>query len=616
MGRIFIFLVSLLGLAGCVTEQTFIDSKKQVRNFEFDKNDAAKTRLILGLSYLENNHYEQAKFNLEKALDFAPERADVNYSIGYYYQLVGEMKQAESYYLKAIKLEPKNPDTFNNYGTFLCNNKQPEKAERYFKQAIDISKYTRAAESYENMAICALLSNQYNKASQYYELSYKHNPTRPNIAVSLAGLNYATGDLVAALDFLGRYNRLKAPSPRGALLGYILENKRGRISEANKYAGQLKTDFVNSAETNLLLTNLVKNSEFELLKKKYSEQFRIGSASTPKIKITPKTESSAIGHNKHKRLQGLSAPSSLTSAALSVSEYKKEIQQKVDMFSAPLSDTERVELPTQLENTVSLQKEAPLPAEQVMVSEVTVAELVNDRAETDKQNKYLKLPKVNLTVPRYEVKEADNLFRVSKRYNIKITSLIFWNKLQKESLETGQSLIIAEPNPVIKVKEDKLLSELASEQGINLSALMAWNKQKQDGWLKAGTKVALVDPITYGYKSQQKYISVNLPDINLPYHEVKDGEFLYTLSNRYNIKIKALKKWNKLKSGSNIQTGQKLWLTNPDIYYTVTKPQSLADVANELNVDLSNLMKWNQIQQNGLLKQGTKLLKVDNERYK
>ena len=74
-----------------------------------------------------------AKFNLEKALEFNPKRADVNYSLGYYYQMVGEMEIAEKYYLEAIDLEPENPDTLNNYGTFLCNVGQLDKSAVYFK---------------------------------------------------------------------------------------------------------------------------------------------------------------------------------------------------------------------------------------------------------------------------------------------------------------------------------------------------------------------------------------------------------------------------------------------------------------------------------------------------
>ena len=138
MGRLLMMLVSAVVLTACVTEQTFIDSKKQVRNLEFDKQEASKTRLILGISYLENGRYEQAKFNLERAYAYTPKRADVNYSLGYYYQLVGEMDIAEKYFVRAVDLEPKNPDTLNNYGTFLCNLGNVEKAETYFKKAINI----------------------------------------------------------------------------------------------------------------------------------------------------------------------------------------------------------------------------------------------------------------------------------------------------------------------------------------------------------------------------------------------------------------------------------------------------------------------------------------------
>ena len=57
---------------------------------DFDTVAAAKTRISLGLTYLKNGNYSQAKFNLDKALQFAPRLADAHYSIAYYYQVVGE----------------------------------------------------------------------------------------------------------------------------------------------------------------------------------------------------------------------------------------------------------------------------------------------------------------------------------------------------------------------------------------------------------------------------------------------------------------------------------------------------------------------------------------------
>ena len=66
----------LLGLPGCVTETTFV-GKDTVRS-DVDRQTAAKTRLNLGMGYLDKGDMTQAKFNLEKAYQFDPHNPDIH----------------------------------------------------------------------------------------------------------------------------------------------------------------------------------------------------------------------------------------------------------------------------------------------------------------------------------------------------------------------------------------------------------------------------------------------------------------------------------------------------------------------------------------------------------
>jgi LysM repeat protein len=195
--------------------------------------------------------------------------------------------------------------------------------------------------------------------------------------------------------------------------------------------------------------------------------------------------------------------------------------------------------------------------------------------------------------------------------------LIFWNQLDKEELVTGQSLIVADPSSVLSVESDILLSDIASKRDIKVNDLLGWNGLDKDGWLKAGSKIRLTQPI--GYKEAEKvegsYLELNPISVTVPTHTVQDGEFLYTISRKYNIKISALMRWNDMKSESDIRVGQDLYVANPDIFYVVKNGGKLSDVANKLNIELSKLKSWNQVQHDGRLKKGTKVLVVDIERY-
>ena len=633
MGRILYLLCCITLLSACVTEKTFIDSKKQVRSFEFDRDEAARTRLILALSYLETNRFEQAKFNLEKALEFNPERADVNYSLGYYYQMVGEMEIAEKYYLEAIDLEPQNPDTLNNYGTFLCNVGQLDKAAVYFKKAINISKYTRAADSYENLAICALSNDQILQAQEYFEMSYKHNPSRAYNLLSLAGIKYATGDLIAALNFYTRFNRIGQATPRSLLLGYILETKRGRLNQANQYADQIIANFPESNEALYITTKTVINSEFEQLRLKYQAKHN----NSPKIKITRKTASNSLVKPKKVNSpskatyqskpggSALALPTVIATAVKQVatqSEFEAELKQKVAMFSKPLTDTESVSLPAEVKSSVVIRQETPLPTEEILLKEVASAKLVNDRATTVNNREYTEIQPVKLIVPTYEVQPGDNLYRISVTFNVKVERLVAWNALSKAEVSVGQTLFVADPEPYVVLQKEQQLSDVAKQQKVELEALLRWNSLDQDGWLKEGQKVLVADPSWYTTRQQAdamaglgEPISVDSTTITIPTHKVKSGEFLYKISKDYNVKLDTLIKWNNLTSKAKLKVGQVIYVGNPDVYYTLPQSQSMELTAKRIGINVQQLKDWNSIDQDGVLSAGTRLLKVNPEQY-
>jgi len=48
------------------------------------------------------------------------------------------------------------------------------------------------------------------------------------------------------------------------------------------------------------------------------------------------------------------------------------------------------------------------------------------------------------------------------------------------------------------------------------------------------------------------------------YHQVSSGETLYAISVKYNVKIKALRKWNKITAKHKLQINEKLYVVNPE----------------------------------------------------
>ncbi len=266
---IFSLLTACMLLAGCVTEQSYQGSKKPYTQREVEPVKAAKNRLALAMNYIQSGDYAQARFNLATALEFAPELAEVHSGFAYYFQTVGETKQAETYYQQALAIAPKDGDILNNYGVFLCRNGQFENAEQQFLTAVTITEYIRVAESYENASFCAVKNDDFTKAERFLMQALQHSPERFSSLVSYAELMYAMGQYLKSRKALKQISRSGHVSADMTLLTYLNELKTGNLNKANDAANLLVTMYPNSMETGLYQANRLAESRFEQLRKRF-----------------------------------------------------------------------------------------------------------------------------------------------------------------------------------------------------------------------------------------------------------------------------------------------------------------------------------------------------------
>jgi type IV pilus assembly protein PilF len=239
-----IAFIVLIFLIGCTNQS----------NQNFDQKKAAKTRVSLGLTYLKNGYFSQAKFNLDKALKFAPRSADANFAMAYYYQNVGELDQAENAYQFAMDLAPKNADIANSYGAFLCQNGDYAKAKTYFLKAVNTSSYTSSAETYENLALCSQSQGRHEDAIEYFRSAVSHQPRRANSLFLLARSLVEAQHWQEARVILRRYEKTAQISPQSLLMAMKIEQGTGKIPAAKGYSDMLLKMFPTDPVTKALLT--------------------------------------------------------------------------------------------------------------------------------------------------------------------------------------------------------------------------------------------------------------------------------------------------------------------------------------------------------------------------
>jgi type IV pilus assembly protein PilF len=233
-------------------------------------NEMAMTRISLGLGYLKMGNTTQAKLNLEKAKRFSPNLSQVYTAFAHYYDVVGESELATNAYEKALSIDPKNPDTLNNYGVFLCRHEKYEASEKYTLKAIEIPTYLMVSQSYENLALCQLKANEFVKAEQYFTKSIQHSPNRASALLQMVRLQYAFADYKTAQNYLSRYEKeTRRFSPQALALAYKVFEKQGNRRIAKNYASMLVKMFPNSYQAKQYILNALAHIEADDLAKAY-----------------------------------------------------------------------------------------------------------------------------------------------------------------------------------------------------------------------------------------------------------------------------------------------------------------------------------------------------------
>lgn len=373
-------LVALLWLSGCVSEN-------QGGNFstEFDQSEAAKTRISLGLTYLKNGNYTQAKMNLDKALSFAPRLADTHYGLAYYYQVVGEAERAREAYETAMSLAPRNADIANSYGAFLCQQGDYEAAKTFFLQAVNSRQYANSAATYENMALCAQSQGQGEDAIEYLNSALKHQPGRAKTLFILTEMYVATEQYELAEQTLRKYEKVARVSPDSLWLAIEIATGKGDILTANGYGDMLLTMYPDSPLTKLYIDKQQKLPQ-------------------PVIKVKTKP-------------QRVEEPLSVGIGALKASKSDDADMQE------PATQNEDETVQTQL---------APETAV-AQISESTNSGSVAENVDSD-------------TVKYHIVQPKENLYRLSLKYNIKLDTLKAWNNLGNNGdIKIGTKLWLVPP---------------------------------------------------------------------------------------------------------------------------------------------------------------------------
>ena len=631
-----ISLCSVLSLTGCVSKQSYVGSDKPVSDRTFDNIEAARTRISLGLNYLRRGDTSQAKYNLERARSFAPNSAEVHSALAYYYQSVGENKQAEEYFRLSISKDVNYADAYNNFGAFLCQLNRYDEAEQLLLKAISRPGYIRVAESYENLAQCQLQQNNFTKSSAYLDSSISHNGTRITSLTMAAGLAYAMGDVRQAKARLDRIQRLGRVSARTVLLSYLIAEKAGDRETLRNAEQLLLTLYTDTPETRLLLQGKTQDSEFEQLRERYKDslmanivvpdenaekpQLPAKPVANPKLKIVKRktadgevdSGATALVRPLVQQTNTASAIAGALAANSAVTELKPD-ETAITKVSQEVVAEVPVDVPAEVIVANDVDNRQPVvTASAVTVTAAAVApEPLPEEALLDGASEHVNEMQDKQLAEQVEpISPVENLVDDAEQVAATVIA------------QQDDTVALPEPVPEQQPVEQEVVAEAEAEV-LARNADESVVAQLEDRAVL--TEVNSVElEVDTGVADEQP--------AEVPFHIVQAAESLYAISVKHNIRLSRLMQWNQLTPESVIKTGQKIWLgevaqvtlnAEPlaereqvqalQPYHTVVAGETMFGISYRYNIRLEKFMTWNNLNKTSTLQVGQRVYVVDPE---
>lgn len=235
-----ILLALLMGtVAGCAST----GGDRQI-----DEEKAAQANAELGLRYMLQGKNEIALEKLKRALSYDDDSAPAHHYMAELYRRLGERDKADEHFREALDSEPENPSIRNNYGVFLCESGRYDDAEDEFLEVVKNPVYTGRAATYENLGLCLRQGKKNERAEHYFRKALDVNPRLPKSLAAMADLSFEEGNMLSARAYLQRYSAVARPTPATLWLGIRVERNLGDRDAVASYGMLLKNKFPESEE--------------------------------------------------------------------------------------------------------------------------------------------------------------------------------------------------------------------------------------------------------------------------------------------------------------------------------------------------------------------------------
>jgi type IV pilus assembly protein PilF len=252
-GRPRLAAVALLALAagGCTTTVTTVggvEVPSSAAKAEADPRKRAEIRTELASNYYRDGRLAIALEEAQRAVQADPGYAPAHALLGLVHMDVGDRKEAEASFGRALRLEPDDSSILNNYGWFLCQTGRERESVEYFQRAAANRLYATPGLAMRNAGVCLLRINDQEGAERALRRAFEFDAVDPLTKFELARLYLRRKQPDRAGFYYGLLDPAASGSAPGLWLGLRIARANGDLRRERDLANQIRDRYPNSAE--------------------------------------------------------------------------------------------------------------------------------------------------------------------------------------------------------------------------------------------------------------------------------------------------------------------------------------------------------------------------------
>ena len=209
----------------------------------------ARVRLELAAGYFGRGQMTTALDQVKLALISDPNLGEAFNLRGLIYANLGDDRLAEESFRRALQINPRDADTMQNFGWYLCQQKRFPEADALFVQALAVPQYRDSPRTLMTRGVCQASSGELALAEQTLSRSAELDPANPRTSLELSDVLYRRGEYERARFHIRRVNSVpEVASAQTLWLAARIENRLGNRPGVQDIGAVLRRRFPESRE--------------------------------------------------------------------------------------------------------------------------------------------------------------------------------------------------------------------------------------------------------------------------------------------------------------------------------------------------------------------------------